>query len=138
MYYPHSVKRSVRDGKTGKLSETTQTGVRNCDQRKSLIDRFGEQRFKELQQKDSRYKKYQEPEVPAGCKWLFGQFMYIWQNCEVDSFSGQRIFTFRTLNEYTDCMGTKLSILEKKLLLQMKHWADEQIAEFEMTDKKDK
>ena len=80
---------------------------------------------------DSYYSKFKEPEVPPGCKWIVGQFMYIWSNCEVDGMNGQRIFTFRTLNEYTECMKVNLSIAEKKLLLNMKHWADEVIAGFE-------
>ena len=64
--------------------------------------------------------------------------MYIWSNCEIDGMNGQRIFTFRTLNDYVQCMKVPLSIAEKKLLLNMKHWADETIAEFENPPEKKK
>lgn len=52
--------------------------------------------------------------------------------------SGQRMFTFRTLNEYIQCMKVPLTVAEKKLLLNMKHWADEVIAEFDNPPEKKK
>ena len=103
-----------------------------------MIDKFGEERFKALAASDSRYSKYQDPEFVAGEKWIFTQFMNIWQNCGYDSFSGARIITFATINEYVECMKVPLTVAEKKLLLKMKHWADETIAGFDAPAEKQK
>lgn len=54
--------------------------------------------------------------------------MQIWQNAEHDMM-GNVIFTFRTINEYVECMKVPLSVLDKKQLFKMKSWALEAIAE---------
>lgn len=95
------------------------------------MERFGEERFRKLTETDSYYGKFKEPEIPPGCRWIFGQFMYIWTNAEVDGMSGRRQFSFRLLNEYETCMKVPLSVAEKKLLLRMRGWAEEVIAEFD-------
>jgi hypothetical protein len=120
------------------VSEKSVHGIRNCDNREKFIQRFGKERFERLTETDSYYSKYKEPQIPPGCKWIFGQFMYIWGNCEVDGMSGQRIFTFRTLNDYVECMKVPLTVAEKKLLLRMKHWAEEVIFEFQNPPEKNK
>lgn len=52
----------------------------------------------------------------------------IWQNCEHD-INGNAVLTFRTLNEYVECMKVPLSINDKKMILKIKHWAMNAIAE---------
>lgn len=132
------MKRTQRDGKTGKSSETAVHGIRNCDSRQKFIERFGEERFKKLTETDSYYSKFKEPVIPPGCKWIFGQFMYIWANAEADGMTGRRIFSFRLINEYVECMKVPLTVAEKKLLLRMRGWAEEVISEFDSPPDKKK
>lgn len=54
--------------------------------------------------------------------------MQIWQNAEHDMM-GNVIFTFRTINEYVECMKVPLTVEDKKYLFKMKQWANESIAE---------
>lgn len=42
---------------------------------------------------------------------------------------GNVIFTFRTINEYVECMKVPLTVEDKKLLFKMKGWANETISE---------
>lgn len=71
---------------------------------------------------------------PEGSKWIWNHFMYIWQNADTKEMTGRPIITFRTLNDYEECMKVRLSIKEKKQILLMKHWAYAAISELE--DKK--
>lgn len=45
--------------------------------------------------------------------------------------SGASMMTFQSLNDYVMCMGAPLTIAEKKLILKMKGWAGEVIADFD-------
>lgn len=54
--------------------------------------------------------------------------MLIWQNAEHDMM-GNVIFTFRTINDYVECMKAPLTVPDKKMLLKMKSWAVEAIAD---------
>ncbi len=56
--------------------------------------------------------------------------MQIWQGCEYD-FNGNPIFTFRTINDYVECMKVPLTVSDKKLLLKMKAWAMNTISEMD-------
>jgi hypothetical protein len=60
--------------------------------------------------------------------------MLIWQNCEYD-FGGNVVFTFRTVNEYVECMKVPFTVEDKRLLFKMKQWALETISEFKQKDK---
>lgn len=95
----------------------------------NFIKKFGKERFLEVCKRDERYKKLQEIPVPPEYSWIFKHFMQIWQNAEHDMM-GNVIFTFRTINEYVECMKVPLSVLDKKQLFKMKSWALETIAEF--------
>ena len=129
MYHPHSVKKTTI-GKGGKKSTKVDYGVRNSLDRDNFIKRFGKERFEKLCETDSHYKKYALPKFPDGTSWIWGQFLYIWKNCEHD-FNGNTIFTFNAINEYEKCMKTSLSVYEKKMLLKIKEWACESIYELE-------
>lgn len=54
--------------------------------------------------------------------------MQIWQNAEHDMM-GNVIFTFRTVNEYVECMKVPFTVEDKKNLFKMKQWALEAISE---------
>lgn len=54
----------------------------------------------------------------------------IWHNCEHD-INGNVIFTFHTLNEYVECMKVPLSVRDKKMILKIKHWAANAIADMQ-------
>lgn len=54
--------------------------------------------------------------------------MLIWQNAEYD-INGNVVFTYRTINEYVECMKVPLTVEDKKLLFKMKSWALGAIAE---------
>ena len=131
LYWPHSVKKQVRDGKTGKLREESESGIRNADRRDTLRKQFGEEKWKNLVENDSHYKKYKDPEVPEGNRWIFNQFLYIYFNSGFDSMGGSSLLSFHSLNAYVKCMEAPLTIAEKKLILKMKGWASETISDFD-------
>jgi len=130
--YPHSV--SVIQHTPKGEQKKTETGVINRLNREKLKKRFGEEKFKALMETDSYYKKFKDPVIPKGCNWIFRQFLYIYNNTDHDGLTGNVKFTFNALNEYCRCMGTPLTIAEKKLLLRMNSWANEQIAEFDQKE----
>lgn len=59
--------------------------------------------------------------------------MQIWQGCEYDMM-GNIIFTFRTVNDYVECMKAPLSVEDKKMLFKMKAWAVNTISELKDKD----
>lgn len=128
MYYPHSVKKTVTDGKSGKKHEETVRGVRNSLDRDNFIKRFGEERFLKLTETDSYYKKYREPKIPVGCNWIWRHFLDIWNNCNTD-FNGYPILSFAEINAYEQCMDIHFSLVEKRLLLKIRNWVLEEISE---------
>ena len=115
--------------------------MRNVDKREKFIQNFGgkdrkkgERRFFEIGETDEQYKKLRELPPPPKFKWIYRHFMTIWQNCEYD-FGGNVIFTFRTVNEYVECMKVPFTVEEKRLLFKMKQWALEAISELKEKDK---
>lgn len=59
--------------------------------------------------------------------------MQIWQNAEYDMM-GNVIFTYRTINDYVECMKVPLSIEDKKELFKMKGWALAAISELKKNE----
>lgn len=81
---------------------------------------------------DEKWKKLRDIPVPKSCEWIFKHFMQIWQGCDYDM-AGNVIFTFRTVNDYVECMKVPLTVEDKRLLFMMKAWAMNTISE--MKDK---
>ena len=77
-------------------------------------------------------RKLRDIPCPPEYSWIFRHFMQIWQGCEYDM-AGNVIFTFRTVNEYAECMKVPLTVEDKKCLFRMKAWACNAISE--MRDK---
>lgn len=107
--------------------------MRNVDVREKIINsgrdkRAGWKKFFDLGERDEKYKKLRDVPCPPEFSWIFRHFMQIWQNCEYDM-AGNVIFTFRTINEYVECMKVPLTVEDKKYLLKMKAWACNVIAE---------
>lgn len=108
--------------------------MRNVDVREKIINscrdkRDGWKKFYDMGERDEKYKNLRDVPCPIEYSWIFRHFMQIWQNCEHDMM-GNVIFTFRTINEYVECMKVPLTVEDKKCLLKMKQWAMETIAEF--------
>lgn len=59
--------------------------------------------------------------------------MQIWQHCEYDM-AGNIIFTYRTINDYVECMKVPLSVEDKNELLKMKTWALSVISDLKEKD----
>lgn len=85
-------------------------------------------------ERDEKFKKLRDIPPPPQYEWIFRQFLQIWQNCEYDM-NGNVIFTFRTINEYVECMKVPLTVEDKKCLFRMKQWALSAIAELKDSDK---
>ena len=85
-------------------------------------------------EQSERYKKLRDIPIPSEYEWIFKQFLNIWQGCEYDM-AGNAIFTFRTINDYVNCMKVPLTIEDKRCLLKMKAWAMNTISE--MKDKEE-
>lgn len=115
--------------------------MRNVDKREDFIKKFGgkdrklgEKKFLEVCEKDPTFKKLQEIPCPSEYAWIFKHFMNIWQNAEYDMM-GNIIFTYRTINEYVECMKAPLTVADKKELFKMKVWALNTISELKEKDK---
>jgi hypothetical protein len=102
--------------------------VRNSLDRDRFLKSFGEKKFNYLVEHDSHYKKYREPPIPLGCRWIWNQFYFLWMECPRD-FNGNVILGFQEINEYEKCMKIHFSLVEKKLIINMKHWVQETINE---------
>lgn len=109
--------------------------MRNVDTRENFIRQFGgkdrkkgEERFFQLGEQDEKWKRLREIPCPAEYSWIFKHFMQIWQNAEYDM-AGNVIFTYRTVNDYVECMKVPLTVEDKRCLFRMKGWAQSAIAE---------
>lgn len=49
--------------------------------------------------------------------------------------SGNVIFTFRTINDYVECMKVPLTVEDKKMIFKMKAWAMNTISELKDEEK---
>lgn len=88
----------------------------------------GEKAFFEMGERDEKWKKLRDIPIPPEYKWIFRHFMEIWRGCEYD-FGGNIVFTFRTINDYVECMKVPLTVEDKRCLFKMKAWACNTIAE---------
>lgn len=107
--------------------------MRNVDERIKFIEKFGEQRFLETCKKDKKFEQLKEIPCPPEYSWIFRHFMSIWQNAEYDM-AGNVIFTYRTVNDYVECMKVPLTVEDKKMLFRMKVWALNAISELKEKD----
>lgn len=116
--------------------------MRNVDIRENFIKNFsgnkgrahGEKLFLEISERDSKFKKLLDIPCPAEYSWIFKHFMQIWQQCEYDM-GGGIIFTYKTVNDYVECMKVPFTVEDKKCLFRMKGWALETIAELKDKNK---
>lgn len=88
----------------------------------------GEKAFFEMGERDENWKKLRDIPIPPEYKWIFRHFLEIWRGCEYD-FGGNIVFTFRTINDYVECMKVPLTVEDKRCLFKMKAWACNTIAE---------
>lgn len=84
--------------------------------------------FDRLCAMDSSKEKLKDIPIPTRYFWIWKHFLNIWYQCEYD-ISGNVIFTYRTVNDYVECMKVPLTVLDKKCLFKMKEWALEIIQE---------
>lgn len=94
---------------------------------------MGKEKFEKLAETSKRFAKLKDLPFPVRYSWIWGHFLAIWGNCETDVM-GNRIITFRTINDYVECMKVPLSVIDKRILFKIKLWANEQIRE--MKEKK--
>lgn len=71
--------------------------------------------------------------LPSDYTWLFSHFLMIWQNCEYD-LSGTKVFHFRDITDYEKVFGVSFTYHERRMIVKMKNWAFEIIAEFQKED----
>lgn len=98
--------------------------------RDNFVKAQGYTKFCEECKTSERLAKYQDIPVPDQYEWVWGHFIAIWQQCEVDLF-GRKILTYGTINDYVECMKVPLSISDKRLIMKMKTWAMQQIDDME-------
>lgn len=108
----------------------------NADKREDFVKKFGEKKFLELCKDDERLAELQPIPFPEGFTWLSNHFFKIWRHCEID-INGNRIFTPRQIIDYCECFGVKMTYPERKMILKMKEWAVEAIAELKSDKEKD-
>lgn len=84
--------------------------------------------MEKLAETDEHYKKLLNIKIPLEYSWIWKHFLLIWKQCEYD-FAGNIIFTYRTVNDYVECMKVPLTVDDKKCLFNMKAWALETISE---------
>lgn len=95
---------------------------------------MGKEKFDSLAETSERFAKLKDVPFPTRYSWIWGHFLAIWGQCETDM-AGNRIFSFRTINEYVECMKVPLSVIDKRILFKMKIWANEQISEMKEKEK---
>lgn len=117
--------------------------MRNIEKREKIIERYGKQdrklgerKFFEMGELDEKFKKLRDIPPPPEYAWIFKQFLQIWQGCEYDM-AGNVIFTFRTVNDYVECMKVPLTVADKKCIFKMKAWAMNTIAEMKDEEKEE-
>ena len=113
--------------KKGKEQKETKW-LRNADARDKFINQHGMEKFLKNCEIDEKWRNLQDIPIPARFEWLFKHFLNIWQGCEW-SFGGSIIFTFQTIKDYQECMHVPFRVYDKKLLMKMKAWACNQIAD---------
>ena len=136
---PYSVKREVLKANptTHKTEKTTVTEWKTgAEEREDFVKKFGEKKLEEIAKKDERYARLQFLPFPEGFSWITNHFMKIWRHCETD-INGNRIFTPRQIVDYCECFGIKINCHERMLILKMKEWATEAIAELKNEKDKD-
>lgn len=109
---------------------TKTTYVRNRDKRDKFISQFGKKKFDEISKNDGEWNRLRELELPKRFNWIWLQFLQVWGTCGHD-FSGNVIFTTRTILDYCECFKVTFSVYERKLLFRMHAWAREEISNLE-------
>lgn len=84
--------------------------------------------FDRLCAMDESKAKLKDIPIPKQYSWIWRHFLSIWYQCEHDMM-GNIIFTYRTVNDYVECMKVPLTVLDKKYLFKMKEWAIESVSE---------
>lgn len=84
--------------------------------------------FDKLCKQDKDKEKLKDIPIPSEYEWIWKHFLNIWYQCEYDMV-GNVIFTYRTVNDYVECMKVPLTVLDKKCLFKMKSWAIEAVSE---------
>lgn len=102
--------------------------MRNADKRKRFIKAFGRERFLELAKTDERYERLLPIKIPDGCQWLWRHFQRIWRDAEHDM-NGYPIITPQTVLAYMEYYCVDFDVKQRELVMQMKLWAIETIAE---------
>lgn len=102
--------------------------MRNVDKRKKFIEAFGKEKFLELAKTDERYKKLLSIKLPDECQWLWRHFQRIWRDAERDM-NGYPIITPQTVLVYMEYYCVNFDVKQRELIMQMKLWAIETIAE---------
>ncbi len=136
---PYSVKKSIikTNPKTHKAETTTETEWKTgAEERENFIKRFGEDKLKEIAKMDENYEKLMFLQFPEGFDWIINHFLKIWRHCETD-LNGNRIFTPRQIIDYCNCFGVKMTYHERLLVLKMKEWTVEAIAELKREKEKE-
>lgn len=83
---------------------------------------MGERKFLQAVEKDPSWEKLLDIPCPPEYEWIYYHFLELWRFCEHDM-NGNAILTFRTLNDYVECMKVPFTVEEKRLILKMKEWA---------------
>lgn len=115
--------------------------MRNADVREKFIKarggkdyKKGYREFLKIGETDEKWRKLRDIPCPPEYSWIFRHFMQIWQNCEYDM-AGNVVFTYRTVNDYAECMKVPLTVEDKRCLFKMKQWAQGVIAELKEKEK---
>lgn len=129
LHHWHAVQKPSLNPKTHK-KETKTTYVCNAQKRDDFISKFGQSEFDRISAADEDWGKLRDIPFPKGTKWLFSHFYEMWSGCAAD-FSGNKILTPREITDYCVCFGVRLSYRERRLIMDMRRWAFEAIAELD-------
>jgi hypothetical protein len=116
------------------IKEKKSVTKRHFEEREKFIKQMGKDKFDSLAETSEKFARLKDLPFPTRYSWIWGHFLAIWGQCETDMM-GNRIFTYGTINDYVECMKVPLSVFDKRILLKMKLWANEQIYEMKEKDK---
>lgn len=138
MVTPYYVEKDVAKSnpRTHKMEHSTKKEwTSNAERMSDFIKKFGESKFNEISKVDEKFAELHYLDFPIGSDWIVNHFFQIWKHCEYD-INGNKIFTPKQILDYCECFGVYMTYREKQLIMKMKEWAIEAIAELKKEKEK--
>lgn len=103
--------------------------------RENALKTLGKDRFEVMKQKDPmHWGALDDIPIPQKYVYIWNIFLAVWRQCGVD-FYGNRIISAREIEDYLRFVGKDFRICEKRMIMHIRDWAMETVAEVRETAK---